>query len=636
MSLYGALFSGVSGLTAQSSAMGAISDNITNVSTIGYKNTNVNFQSLVTKQTSSTFYSAGGVQSKPRQANDIQGLLQASTSQTDIAISGGGFFVVNAAQNPTGSDEYLYTRAGSFIQDSDGYLKNTAGFYLQGWPTDASGTVVPANKSLAIANKNVLSNDYLETVNLSRVGGSAAATTEIGIGANLPSNSVEGDAYTTDVQFFDTLGNPNTVRLTYTRSATSNEWDVSATPPTGTAVTSLYDSTGAVYDSVGQLEFETVPNAGTTVTIGGQAFTFVNAAQSFTTANATNISVQAGQTVSDVVSELTTKVNYVLQTAEIGAGDGSGGVAGNFEGQYDDAAIFNYLVGDQVYDKTTGTIYEATAANASAVGVAFSTYRAANPSDWVAVTDMRASIREGSSGTMLLDENGTGAIAVSGLTALTDSSGNIATKQGLDTNTFSVKQKVSVNPGVTFASTGEPSAFGLTEMEILNFSNGASDMNGSTTDSPRVTLDFGTVGENNGFTQYAGDYTPSFITQNGSRFGTFSGVTISPEGLVTALFDNGDTRTIFKVPVATFVNPNGLEGRSGNVWNATEGSGDYTLRNAGNGPAGLVTQASLEASTVDIGSEFTSMIVVQRAYSASTKIISTADQMLEELMRTKR
>ena len=68
MSLFGALASGVSGLTAQSSAMGAVADNITNVSTIGYKNTRVNFQTLVTKQTSSTFYSAGGVQSKPRQA----------------------------------------------------------------------------------------------------------------------------------------------------------------------------------------------------------------------------------------------------------------------------------------------------------------------------------------------------------------------------------------------------------------------------------------------------------------------------------------------------------------------------------------------------------------------------------------
>ena len=88
MSLFGALSSGVSGLTAQSSAMGALSDNITNVSTIGYKNTQVDFQTLVTTQTSTPFYSAGVVQSKPRQDTGVQGLLAASVSQTDLALSG--------------------------------------------------------------------------------------------------------------------------------------------------------------------------------------------------------------------------------------------------------------------------------------------------------------------------------------------------------------------------------------------------------------------------------------------------------------------------------------------------------------------------------------------------------------------
>ena len=66
MSLYGALFSGVSGLGAQASAIGAIADNVTNVNTIGYKGTDVNFKTLLTKQVSSTRYSPGGVQSKPR------------------------------------------------------------------------------------------------------------------------------------------------------------------------------------------------------------------------------------------------------------------------------------------------------------------------------------------------------------------------------------------------------------------------------------------------------------------------------------------------------------------------------------------------------------------------------------------
>ena len=105
---------------------------------------------------------------------------------------------------------------------------------------------------------------------------------------------------------------------------------------------------------------------------------------------------------------------------------------------------------------------------------------------------------------------------------------------------------------------------------------------------------------------------------------------------MTALFDNGETRPVFQVPVATFVNVNGLSGRTGTVWNQTEASGDYTLRTADNGVAGQVIQSSLESSTVDIGDQFTKMIIVQRAFSASTKIISTADEMLEELLRVKR
>jgi len=78
---------------------------------------------------------------------------------------------------------------------------------------------------------------------------------------------------------------------------------------------------------------------------------------------------------------------------------------------------------------------------------------------------------------------------------------------------------------------------------------------------------------------------------------------------------------------------NELNSRTGNVWNATSASGDPTLREADNGPAGSITQASLEQSTVDIGTEFTNMIVIQRAYSAAAKVITTSDEMLEELVR---
>ena len=102
------------------------------------------------------------------------------------------------------------------------------------------------------------------------------------------------------------------------------------------------------------------------------------------------------------------------------------------------------------------------------------------------------------------------------------------------------------------------------------------------------------------------------------------------------MFDNGETRPVFQIPVATFVNVNQLGSRSGNVWNATQQSGDPTLRIAASGAAGTISQTTLEQSTVDIGEEFTKMIVVQRAFSAASKIITTADEMLEELLRTKR
>ena len=158
-------------------------------------------------------------------------------------------------------------------------------------------------------------------------------------------------------------------------------------------------------------------------------------------------------------------------------------------------------------------------------------------------------------------------------------------------------------------------------------------MDGGTGNPDPITLDFGTIGESNGLTQFAAAFTPGKIEQNGARFGVFSGVTIDEDGLVTARFDNGETRPIYKLPITTFTNVNELNSRTGNVWNATSASGDPTLREAGNGPAGKTVQASLEQSTVDIGTEFTNMIVIQRAYSAASKVITASDEMLEELVR---
>lgn len=720
MSLFGAMFSGVSGLTAQSSAMGAVSDNITNVSTIGYKNTDVNFQTLVTKQVSATFYSAGGVQSKPRQRTEVQGLLQASTSQTDIAISGQGFFVVNEAARPTNTDQFLYTRAGSFIMDNEGYLKNTSGYYLQGWPTDAAG-VVQAVDPIAnpIPNQNIVSTDYLQTINLSRVGGTAQATTRIAIGANLPANastydSVLGaaqDGYQkTDVQFFDTLGNAGTFSVTYMRSPRPNQWDIDIVPPSGTAVMTLYDSTPLtprVYDSKGLLEFTARPADGATVTIDGITYEF-DSGGGFNAANtqvdistSTNLSSDV-QTLLDTVKatdpdyadvtsggvtitnpRITLSPNSPTAllfhedgTAEIsvspvGLLDASGNPVTKqtsaFEVEKQDAAYTDYsqfafsavpvagqtiTINGRAYDFVNGApgavneiqvdggatvadVVEDLAAAIAAFDPQFTSgsVYARNTSGVAGVGTAGAT-----NDTLVIRSLPSGSFDV--VIPGTLGGGNVTSPDGTTiyhddlANTGSTTA-VNTAYGLHFDVDGLPEQVNVGPIEILGFASGAADMNGALGNSPRIAMDFGTLGEADGMTQFGASFTPVFIQQNGSRFGTFAGVSISPEGLVTALFDNGETRTIFKIPIATFVNPNALEARTGNIWNATEASGDYTLRIADSGPAGAVTQGALEASTVDIGEEFTKMIVVQRAYSASTKIIRTADEMLDELSRIK-
>ena len=128
----------------------------------------------------------------------------------------------------------------------------------------------------------------------------------------------------------------------------------------------------------------------------------------------------------------------------------------------------------------------------------------------------------------------------------------------------------------------------------------------------------------------------SSIDQNGVTFGGFVGVNIAEDGKVTAVFDNGEQLAIYQLPLSLFANPNGLEAVTGNAFRQTDKSGDILLQQANTGGSGAVASSALESSTVDLAEEFTKMITTQRAYSAAAKIITTADEMLEELIRIRR
>ncbi|WP_337996892.1 flagellar hook protein FlgE [Oleispirillum naphthae] len=158
-----------------------------------------------------------------------------------------------------------------------------------------------------------------------------------------------------------------------------------------------------------------------------------------------------------------------------------------------------------------------------------------------------------------------------------------------------------------------------------------------------IAYSCGTADATDGLSQYAtGDGTAdptltlTAVTQDGLRFGEFTSVSVDSSGYVYANFDNGISYTIYKIPLATFANDNGLEAESGTVYAASIYSGEANLVEADSGSAGAIESGELESSTVDTATEFSSLIVAQQAYSAASEIISTVSDMYDELMAAKR
>jgi len=152
-----------------------------------------------------------------------------------------------------------------------------------------------------------------------------------------------------------------------------------------------------------------------------------------------------------------------------------------------------------------------------------------------------------------------------------------------------------------------------------------------------ITLNLGTFGQAGGVTQYAGtDFTLRGINQNGVPPGSFAGVSTTQAGDIQVTYDNGQSRTIARAPVVTFNDPNALQRQDGQAFTSTIASGDPLIQDARTNGAGGIVVSSVENSNVDIANEFTKLIVSQRAYSANTKMVTTADELLQQTLDMKR
>jgi flagellar hook protein FlgE len=157
-----------------------------------------------------------------------------------------------------------------------------------------------------------------------------------------------------------------------------------------------------------------------------------------------------------------------------------------------------------------------------------------------------------------------------------------------------------------------------------------------------ITLNFGTPGAagaapvSGSMTDFASTSSVSSQSQNGYASGDFSGISIDGQGVVTGLYTNGQQLAISQLAVAKFQSNNGL-GRAGeSLWIQTRDSGTAAVGTAASGGRGSVSSGSVESSNVDLASQLVSMIQHQRSFTANSKTITTADEMLQDLINIKR
>jgi len=581
MSLFGSLFTGVSGLGAESQSTAMIANNIANINTVGFKRSEAAFFSLVTTEGRSSKYSPGTVSVNRVQRVNQQGPIQQTSSSTDAAISGNGMFAVK--RDASNTQEFLYTRSGSFSEDSQGLLRNSAGFVLYGWPL-GQGDTLPNNQGDL---------NSLQPVNVAFLGGLTRPTSTAELAFNLNADEIDSDLtaaltgpsdFTRGLTVFDTLGSAQTLTFEFTK--------VYGPQATAAGTVGDLEATDNLVTDLGLTD-------GNTFTIsvdGGAARTYEVWDGNAPAVVLPNIAIQ---TINDIITDINTNVAgasaYLGNDGElmIVRDDFTGGVAQSItlvETLGSPLASLGITAG-----VGPGTTYTSNDLNS------------ANYDNGLATDSPPYSSEEFPSLQFLPGDT-----------------------QYNDRGWWQVK---IIHPNGSTLNNG-----------LMNF-NGDGTLNARQDGDGNIDINLSQIDWGNGsdpqnidvdverFSQFAGDYDVIFSDQNGAELGLRTGVELTREGFVVARFSNGATANLYKVPLVTFANANGLQEVSGTAYVENTDSGEENLREAGSGGAGFLESSTVESSNVDLADEFAKLIVSQRAFSANTKIITTVDQMTEELLR---
>lgn len=599
MGLFGALTTSVAGLRAQSYALENISGNIANSQTTAFKRIDTSFMDLI-PDTGVNNQLAGSVTTGSRETNTVQGDVQSAAVSTYMAINGAGFFVVQkpgsfADNQPVFNGVDNYTRRGDFALDKNGYLVNGAGYYVEGVPIDPS----TGNMTGSVPQVLKFANDFLPAV----------PTSVVNYRANLASypltsksdKSVLGSELLRPADF--TGGNPRSV-------------GTPATPPSDATMTgaaknnklSAPITASTLLNGAGSTDSLTTNFAdGNTITVNGVTITISTAA---TDPASHNINVTTG-----TVGDLLAQINAITgATSTI-----SGGAITLHTGVTDDLSITSSNA------TAFGALGLTSPVNVARIG-------GGGPGTGKVVgNDVSAFISESISGGAVTAYDVSGSpVSLQFRWAKVDS----ASLGAGHTDMWNLFYQVNPN------ATGTDTAWQNVNTDFTFSANGQMSpaIAGITLTAPTVGgVPLGNVNINfgaGGITQFAdanGNVKVNQIRQDGFPAGSLQTVSIGENGRVVGNYSNGRNIDLAQISIATFNGTNFLKRIDGGAFEATDQSGAALF-----GSGGTVVGSSLESSNTDIADEFTKLIVTQQAYSANTKVITTANSMAQDLLNVMR
>jgi flagellar hook protein FlgE len=578
MSLSGAMTSAVTGIDAQSIALGSISDNISNSQTVGYKRVETNFSTLLTVS-NALVHEPGGVTSTPQYTNELQGTVQQTGVDTNVAVSGSGMFAVSQALGtnnsnalPTFAPDPLYTREGDFSLNAQGFLVNNGGYYLNGFAINQATGAVQKNqlvpiqlnqlKSNPLATNNVTYSANLPTspaANLN-VGSTTPITTTGSQTATFPAGTPSNQMFTDGETL--TITNDATPPVTTNFTFSDTSLGAGANPTTPQL---QFDSTSTAAAQVSQIASELTAQ-GVPASVDANGNLVLGSATALTTLNGSNVSSTTPPVFSGGATTPTLAATVIPANLQ--------------------------------FAPTTVNIFDAQGAS-HAIDVTWTKVAGTNDTYEVSYSSTDPAITNISPSTPQLIQF-----------AVTDNPpGDPGAKAG---------SIIAINGVVGANSTA--AAIPLT------ISYG-----GSQPTTQAVDFGMGNFGVAQQTTMFTGTDV-NFISaqQDGLAPGSFRDLTIDASGNITLNYDNGARKTEFQIPLVQFSNFDGLQPQNGNAYSTTVASGTPSVNSPGDNGTGTIVSNSVEGSNVDIAQEFTNLIQTQRAYEANTKVVTAVNQLLQE------